>query len=223
MKRGRRSSSSSRFVSSFVSGVSSFVSSFASSVPRDRGRSLLRPGGRVARRRRRRRPRAAVYGFALFAVFGGDDDLVFGVVRRSRRRLRARPVDLGSLRAETPPGRARGGIERARESGGGDEGRRSVPERSYLARARTSGNASPRPSATKSGGQGRSPPARRPRAWTRDRTIARRGRARGNARRTRGTCWRRARARARRRRGGVAAGTVPRRTRLERILPAAWR
>lgn len=61
-------------------GLSSFQSSlfrswfrprsgaaFASSVSPDRGRSLLRPGGRVARRRRRR-PRATIFGFRRSTV-----------------------------------------------------------------------------------------------------------------------------------------------------------
>lgn len=102
MKRGRRSSSS-RFRSwSRATFVSSFVSSFASSVPRDRGRSLLRPGGRVARRRRRRRPRAAVYGFALFAVFAAATTIWYlaSFVARVGVPARASPVDLGSLRAK---------------------------------------------------------------------------------------------------------------------------
>ena len=101
MKRGRRSSSS-RFRSW---SRATFVSSFASSVPRDRGRSLLRPGGRVARRRRRRRPRAAVYGFALFAVFAAATTIWYlaSFVARVGVPARASPVDLGSLRAKHRP------------------------------------------------------------------------------------------------------------------------
>ena len=142
MKRGRRSSSS-RFRSW---SRATFVSSFASSVPRDRGRSLLRPGGRVARRRRRRRPRAAVYGFALFAVFAAATTIWYlaSFVARVGVPARASPVDLGSLRAKHRPDALAAELnvlERAAAATRDVEASRNEA----ISRARERANASPRP------------------------------------------------------------------------------